>query len=174
MDRKWQAAQRSALAGIGPRVGSFAVSLGRPWMAGLVLALLGAACAASAAPAPAPSTVPITQAEAGSGERRSDAGSVTIVVSWLAGSVPSARVVLDTHSVDLDSVDLARAARVRLDSGAWVTPSALDAPAGGHHREGTLAFAALDQKAFDAARTVELELVDVAAPSRTFRWERAS
>jgi len=97
-----------------------------------------------------------------------------IVVSWLTDAAPSARVVMDTHSVDLDGFDLARAARLRLDGGAWVAPSAWGAPAGGHHRAGILAFAALDRKAFDAARTVELELVDVAAPSRIFRWERAS
>lgn len=107
-------------------------------------------------------------------ERRSDAGSVTIVVSWLTDAVPSARVVMDTHSVNLDGFDLARGGRLRLDGGAWIAPSAWDAPAGSHHREGTLAFAALDRRAFDAARTVELELVEVAAPSRIFRWERAS
>ncbi len=99
---------------------------------------------------------------------------MTIVISWLTDAIPSARVVMDTHSVDLDGFDLARAGRLRLDGGAWVAPSAWDAPAGGHHRDGTLAFAALDRKVFDAARTIELELVDVAAPSRILRWERTS
>ena len=151
----------------------------RPLAVGLVLALLGTACAGSAAPpssnVPASSSnAPVPPSVTASGERRSETGSVTIVVGWLAGAVPSARVVMDTHSVELDGFDLARAARLRLDGGAWLAPSAWAAPAGGHHREGTLAFASLDRTAFDAARTVELELVEVAAPSRIFRWERGS
>ncbi len=140
----------------------------------LAVALVGG-CAAPAlsAPAPSPSAGASAQAaDSGSGEQTSDAGSVTVVVSWLKGAVPTAEVVMDTHSVDLDGFDLATLARVRLDGGAWVAPTVWDAPKGGHHRSGTLAFASLDPAAFASAKVVELEIRDVASPSRLLRWER--
>ncbi|HZP94915.1 MAG TPA: hypothetical protein VFC31_01070 [Candidatus Limnocylindria bacterium] len=141
---------------------------------GIALALLAGACSAPAlsAPAPSASTAVVQESDAGLGEQSSEAGSVTVVVSWLSAGVPTARVAMDTHSVDLDRFDLKDLARVRLDGGAWVAPSAWDAPAGGHHRSGTLAFASLSRFAFDAAKLVELEIRDVVSPSRLLRWER--
>ncbi len=142
---------------------------------GLALAVLAAACAAPvfSAPVPAPSASGVSGNDAGLGEQNSEAGSVTVVVSWSSGDVPTARVVMDTHSVDLDGLDLKDLARVRLDGSAWIVPSGWDAPAGGHHRSGMLAFASLSRSDFDAAKLIELELRDVAAPSRLLRWERA-
>ena len=107
------------------------------------------------------------------GEQRSEAAAITIVASWLATGTPAVRVVMDTHSGDLDGFDLATLARVRIDGGPWVAPSAWDAPKGGHHREGTLAFAAMDRSSLDTAKLIELEMRDVAVPSRMLRWARS-
>lgn len=150
----------------------------------LLAGVLAAACGGAAAPvasvatstpgASVATTTPAAlAASAGLGERRSDAAAITIAATWLGGEPPSVRTVMDTHSVDLDAFDLASLARLRLDGGAWVAPSAWDAPKGGHHREGRLAFGALDRAAFDAATIIELEVRDVGTPSRILRWSRA-
>lgn len=136
----------------------------------LALAVLTVACGPVAVPSP--TSVVTTGSGAGIGEQRSDAGAVTIAVSWVATDPPAARVVMDTHSVDLDGFDLKTLARVRLDGGTWTAPSSWDAPKGGHHREGTLTFGSLDRRAVDTAALIELEVRDVAAPSRILRWER--
>lgn len=140
--------------------------------AALALALLAGACAAAAPSAPAAAPAAASEDDSGLGEQSSEAGAVALVASWLGGDVPTARVVMDTHSVDLDTFDLKGLARVRLDGGAWVAPSAWEAPLGGHHRSGTLTFASLGRAEFAAAKVVELEVRDVAAPSRLLRWER--
>lgn len=137
----------------------------------LALAILTAACGSVAAPGAA--DVVTAGSGAGMGEQRSDAGAVTIAASWLATAPSAVRVIMDTHSVDLDGLDLATLARVRLDGGPWVAPSAWDAPKGGHHREGTLAFAAVDRASLDTAQLIELEIRDVAVPSRMLRWTRS-
>lgn len=138
----------------------------------LAVAVLVAACGSTTAASPAGVGTASPAAGSGLGEQRSEAASITIAASWLATGAPAIRVVMDTHSVDLDGFDLAMLARARLDGGPWVAPSAWDAPKGGHHREGTLAFAALDRASLEAARLVELEVRDVAVPSRILRWER--
>ena len=141
----------------------------------LGLAVVTAACGSiSGTP-----SVPTSSATTGAGtaptlgEQRSEAAAITIVASWLATGTPAVRVVMDTHSVDLDGFDLATLARVRIDGGPWIAPSAWDAPKGGHHREGTLAFAAMDRASLDTAKLVELEMRDVAVPSRILRWARS-
>ena len=135
-----------------------------------VIALLAVACTNSTA---APNAVPSSaQASGGLGEQQHEAGAVTMMASWLPDLIPTARVVLDTHSVDLDGFDLAQLARVRLNGGAWIAPTKWDAPSGGHHRAGTLSFGSLDPQLFSSARVVELEVRDMAAPSHLLRWER--
>lgn len=134
------------------------------------IAIIFASCASVKAAPGAPSG--IVQSEGGLGEQRHEAGAVTVAASWITGAT-SARVALDTHSVDLDGFDLKTLARVRLDGGAWVAPSSWDAPSGGHHRSGTLAFDTLDAQAISLARVIELEIRDVGAPSHLLRWERA-
>lgn len=138
-----------------------------------VVVALSAACGSTtAAPPAAGSMTPVAGTSSGLGEQRSEAAAVTVGASWLSTGVPAVRIVMDTHSVDLDGFDLGTLARVRLDSGPWVPPSSWDVPNGGHHREGTLTFDALDRASFDAARIIELEVRDVALPSRILRWER--
>lgn len=139
-------------------------------LAGL-LALAGLASSCAGAAGGAPSRAPMAPASGTLGEKSHEDGSVKVVASWIDGA-PALRVTLDTHSVDLDGFDLKQLARLRLDGGGWTAPSAWDAPAGGHHRSGTLTFGALDPEALASARVIELELRDVAVPSHLLRWER--
>ncbi len=136
----------------------------------LVIVLVAGACSA-----PIAATTPAVDASASpqvGDQRQHEAGSVTVTASWIVGT-SSALVGLNTHSVDLDGFDLALLSRVRLDGGEWVQASGWDAPKGGHHRGGTLSFAALDPAALAAARVIELEIRDVGVPSHLLRWERA-
>ena len=134
------------------------------------VAFFTAACASGTAAPNAEGSVP--QASGGLGEQRHEAGAVTVVASWLADLTPTTRIVLDTHSVDLDAFDLAQLARLRLDGGAWIAPTTWGAPSGGHHRAGILSFGSLDPRLFASARLIELEVRDVAVPSHLLRWER--
>lgn len=141
--------------------------------ASVAIALLAAACGSTGgASSSTGSVTPVDAVGSSLGEQRSEAAAVTVVASWLSTSTPAVRVEMDTHSVDLDGFDLGTLARVRLDDGAWVAPTAWDAPKGGHHREGTLAFATLGRASLEAASIVELEIRDVVVPSRVLRWER--
>jgi hypothetical protein len=82
-------------------------------------------------------------------------------------------IVLDTHSVDLDSLDLTQLAVLRIDEGQAMVPSAWTAPAGGHHRQGTLTFAAAETSSVVSARSIELIIRDVGGvPERSFQWTR--
>ena len=105
-------------------------------------------------------------------QQQHEAGSVTVTASWIVGT-SSALIGMDTHSVDLDGFDLKGLARVRLDGGAWIDATAWDAPKGGHHRGGTLAFGSIEPRAIASAAVIELEIRDVAVPSHLLRWERA-
>lgn len=70
-------------------------------------------------------------------------GGVTVKVSRIdAIDAVAFTVVLDTHSVNLDAYDLVQLAVLRTPSGEEIAPLGWDAPAGGHHREGTLNFPA--------------------------------
>ena len=69
------------------------------------------------------------------------AGPVTIKATpQLTEDTVSFVIVLDTHSVNLDAYDLGQLAIARTDDGLEVLPETWEAPKGGHHREGTLAF----------------------------------
>lgn len=141
---------------------------------GLLAVLVLSACMAG--PASTASAVPSaagSRSIADLGERRSEAGAVTIVAAWASTEPPGLDVQMDTHSVDLDPFDLTSLARVRLDGGEWIAPTSFDAPKGGHHRSGTLAFASVAPSALGSARLIELRIVDVASAERLLRWERA-
>lgn len=111
-----------------------------------------------------------------SATRSDTAGQVTITVTWQELGIGLIfRVVMDSHTVDLDAYDLQQLAVLRTDQGREVTPIAWDAPAGGHHREGTLTFptaTTAGELVIDAdTRVVELIIRDVAGvPVRTFQW----
>lgn len=105
----------------------------------------------------------------------SEGGQVTAAVRW---SGPSAGAVfdvkLDTHSVDLDGLDLANAV-LRNDRGDTMTARLWAAAVGGHHREGTLAFDGNASAFFAGAKWIELVLIGIGGvPERTLRWEMGS
>lgn len=108
--------------------------------------------------------------------RISEGGELTVKATWAeASTAPVFLVVMDTHAVDLDGYDLARLAVLRVDGGPDLLPIRWDAPAGGHHREGTLTFPAEQSgKPVIGARTRTIELVirDIAGvPERVLTWE---
>jgi hypothetical protein len=103
-----------------------------------------------------------------------DGGQVSLAVTWRgpeAGAV--FQVTMDTHSVDLDSLDLAQLATLKTPSGD-LSPTGWEAPKGGHHRAGTLSFAATtaDGQPTIGAGPIELLIRDVAGvPERSFQWQ---
>lgn len=104
----------------------------------------------------------------------SEGDQVTIKATWQGPTAgPVFTVVLDTHSVNLDTIDLLQLAVLRIDQVQEVQPIAWEAPAGGHHREGTLTFPATDGSPLIGPDTQLLELVirDVAGlPERVLQW----
>lgn len=96
--------------------------------------------------------------------------TIKVTPKKLSGAVWEFAVVLDTHAEDLKD-DLQQTAMLVVN-GREVQPLAWQGPgAGGHHREGTLTFAA----PVGATGTVELRIKrpGEAAP-RVFRWDGAS
>lgn len=153
----------------------------------LVLALLATACGAAvtgppspAGGAPATTTAAASASASGDGTgsagldtQKNEGGSVEIVATWSSADPPSLTLTMDTHSVDLDRVDPSAAVRLRLDGGAWVAPSTIDAPKGGHHRAAALTFGSIASATFASARLIEVRVTDVGVPERLLRWERA-
>ncbi len=105
-----------------------------------------------------------------------DQGQVTVKVTWTSrhgGAMFT--VVMDTHSVDLDEVDLRDRALLRTSDGREAYPVTWDAPKGGHHREGTLTFPAQTADGHplitDATESITLTLMQIAGvAARSFRW----
>jgi hypothetical protein len=97
---------------------------------------------------------------------------VTVAATWGGpASGASFELTLDTHSVDLDALDLSDAV-LRNDRGETLRARPWTAPKGGHHRAGTLAFAGDQAPFFGDAAWVELVLTGVGdLPERTLRWE---
>jgi hypothetical protein len=137
-----------------------------------VLLVLGA-CTPTSAPAttaPADTTV----APSTSATQVRDGGQVSVAVTWKGSAAgPVFQVAMDTHSVDLDSLDMTRLATLKTPAGE-LAPSVWDAPKGGHHRAGTLTFAATtaDGQPTIGAGPIELVIRDVAGvPERSFQWQ---
>jgi hypothetical protein len=99
---------------------------------------------------------------------------VTVAATWNGPDAgPVFTVVLDTHSVDLDSIDLTRLAVLRTPTGE-IAATEWSAPKGGHHRSGELRFPATtaDGRPTLANGPVELVVRDVAGVAeRSFRWQ---
>ena len=132
----------------------------------------GSSAAAATGPSSRPLPSPIT--------RTNEGGAVTIAVSWQgpqAGLVFT--VAMDTHAVDLDGYDLRTLAVLRTDQGYGVRPRRWDAPPGGHHREGILAFPLRSPKGRPMlgrdTRAITLVIRNVAGvPERRFTWALAA
>jgi hypothetical protein len=103
-------------------------------------------------------------------------GEVTLKVTPLnldnPGDTLKFEVILDTHTLELD-MDLATLAILTTDTGLTLQPTLWDAPKGGHHAEGTLAFpATLDGKSIlDGVKQLTLTISDVDNATSTFTWD---
>lgn len=100
-------------------------------------------------------------------------GPVTVAVTLLpdgAGGPIRVKVVLDTHSVDLERIELRDAVVMRLGDGREVLPSGIEAAKGdAHHRQATLVFPA------PAEGPVLVVVKNVGNVSeRVFRWDAIS
>lgn len=97
--------------------------------------------------------------------------AVTIEVKWLGEDKGSLllEVVMDSHSVNLDSYDLSQLAVLRDNQSKEYRPDSWDSPLGGHHRRGTLTFSS---SVDGETKYIELIIRDVGEISeRIFRWE---
>jgi hypothetical protein len=103
--------------------------------------------------------------------RTDSGGGVTIKVTYLGSKITDDlrfQVVLDTHSVNLDSYDLKTVSVLRDDAGNTYSPTAVENKGSGHHRETTVSFA----KVASGTKRVELVIKDVAGiKERIFRWD---
>jgi hypothetical protein len=105
------------------------------------------------------------------GEKQSvRGGGTTVDVTLLkeGGGALAFRVVLNTHSVNLDVYQFEEIVRLRDGRGGELAPTAVEAAEGsGHHREATVRFAWPEPK----PKTIELVVKGVAGVSeRVFRW----
>jgi hypothetical protein len=114
-------------------------------------------------------------ASGGSSTQRSEGGQVTVEATWAGPSAgASFDVKLDTHSVDLDALDLSNAI-LRNNRGETLSAVPWTAPKGGHHREGTLTFAGNVAAFFAGATTIDLVLAGIGdLPQRTLHWQIGS
>ena len=140
-------------------------------LAPIVLAAIVVACGQP----PAGTASASASAEAAAGTetlRVSDQAGVTVRVTWAGASAGAVfEVTLDTHSGDLDPLDLADAT-LRNDRGEQVSDGAWDAPKGGHHRAGMLRFSGGATSFLAGARWIELVIPGVAGvPERVLRWQ---
>jgi hypothetical protein len=143
----------------------------------VTIAVLATACGGVAQGASTPSQDGAGTAEVSASrvpaamDQVNDGGGVIVKATW-AGLGDGLRftVALNTHSVDLDGLDL-RSATLRNDRGETLVDPAWEAPKGGHHRSGALSFDG-DAGAFLAgAAWIELFIPDVAGvPTRALRW----
>jgi len=174
-----QRARRLLVVGLVVLASAFLTACGAPPTAS-GSAASGGAGATTAAAASAQVDGAAADSRAKPAAQTSEGGQITVAATWVGrGGGPVFEIALDTHSVDLDSIDLAQSAVLRTDRGAEAKPLGWDAPKGGHHRSGTLTFptSAADGTPLigDGIRAIELVIRGVAGvPERTFRWELSS
>ena len=101
--------------------------------------------------------------------QRVQGGGVTVDVTWLKDSSPDLafKVVLDTHSGNLDGYRWEQIVSLRGRDGTAISPVAVEQTSGsGHHRETVPRFPAVSP-----AGTVEVAVAGVAnVKERVFRW----
>lgn len=137
---------------------------------GLVLWTRGNSGATGTANTSNPTTAP------GAMTRTNEGSQITIQVTWQGKQAgPIFTVEMDTHAVDLDGYDLRQLAVLRTNQGQEVKPRVWNAPAGGHHRTGTLSFPATLADGTPVigsdTRTIELVIRNVGdVAERNFTW----
>lgn len=140
----------------------------------LALSLFATACTGTAG-APAPVSSGSASSPSVGGTQTSDGGQVTVVATWNGPTAGATfDIKLDTHSVDLDALDLSNAV-LRNDRGETLAARPWTAAEGGHHREGTLTFDGDASSFFAGAKWIELVIAGIGdIPERTLRWEIGS
>lgn len=102
--------------------------------------------------------------------RQAGGGGVTVIATPLPeqGDATRIKLVLDTHSANLDAYRFESIATLRDESGRQYPLQAVErASGGGHHREAILRFARVSPQ----AKTVELVVEGVAGvPERVLQW----
>ncbi len=97
-------------------------------------------------------------------------GGVTVIATLLKdqGEATAIKLVLETHSVNLDGYKWEAIATLRDENGRTYPVEAVEnASGGGHHRQAVLRF----DKVGPEAKMIELIVKDVAGvKERTFRW----
>jgi len=90
----------------------------------------------------------------------------------MAGDTLIFEVAMSTHSVDL-SMDLAQLSTLTTNTGVVIQALSWDAPLGGHHVSGKLAFPAMKDgvSIMDGATSFTLYIRNVDADLRTFEWQ---
>jgi hypothetical protein len=110
-------------------------------------------------------------AEASHATRTDSGGGVTVKITYLDSKTSNEvrfQVVLDTHSVNLDSYDLKTVTVLRDDTGKTYLPTEVENKGSGHHREATLIFPKLSSE----AKRLEIAIKDVGGmKERTFNWD---
>lgn len=149
---------------------------GWPRALGVLVTVLGLGLLTFVSP-PSVSADVLNQSGAPAGQTQTnEGGGVTVNVTLQDPAVaPAFTVVLDTHTVNLDAYDLLRLSVLRTADGQEVQPISWNAPAGGHHREGTLTFPAVAADGSPLITTgatpFELLIRDVGGVGeRSFRW----
>ena len=143
------------------------------------LLLAGTLVACGSASTPSASSQTRASAAAGAAQtqttQRSEGGQVTVEATWNGSTAEAAfDVKLDTHSVDLDALDLSNSV-LRNDRGETLAARPWAAPTGGHHREGSLAFTGDVSRFFNAVKWIELTFSGIGdIPERTLRWTTGS
>lgn len=140
----------------------------------LAIPLAVAACSGMAG-APEPASSGTASSSSAGATQTSEGGQVTVVASWSGPAAGAAfDVKLDTHSVDLDALDLSNAV-LRNDRGETLAARQWAAAKGGHHREGTLTFDGDASSFLAGAKWIDLTLAGVGdIPERTLRWALGS
>lgn len=97
-------------------------------------------------------------------------GGVTVIATLLKEQteITAIKLVLDTHSANLDGYKLDAFATLQDDTGKTYPLVAVEQPSGGgHHRQAVLRFGQVSPR----AKTIELIVKDVAGvKERIFRW----
>ena len=103
--------------------------------------------------------------------RTHSGGEVTVKVTYLnpqASDAPRFQVVLETHSVDLDSYDLKKLSSLRDGTGKSFEPGQVENKGSGHHRQVVLSFPRFSSQ----PKAVEVVIRNIGGvKERSFRWE---
>ncbi len=89
-----------------------------------------------------------------------------VPISLQKGSDAKFKVLLDTHTVELD-YDLLGSASLKDDLGNNLKPLSWSGGSGGHHLNGELIFPAVSEK----AKFVELTITNISGFDRRFKWK---